>query len=536
MAQVVTALVVLAIVIVAALLVRELSGSAPVALYVAALVGFSIVIGRIALWWTAVSSQLLMLLFGALVVLVAVRWARDRSKSLLVLGVFLQLVASSFSDRASLVPLLVLVVVALTKAQSEIADSDSPPLVAVARGIRASLPLVAALLLVVVVQVIATVVFASSNTAPGFETAADASAGTWLSVVTEWWKRGVTSVFANRFFPVPLDPETKAPVLRGQALVTAVIGSLVILSLAAATGRSRLSAIVWVCWIGLVTIAGLQVALGRLDPWGPTLLAVYPRYQDLTLLFSFVLIPFSWALTARTAPGSSLRALWICVGLLFLFYWAVSLRISVRDALPRSIAAATYAQNLRSSASLIGADRGGYTLLDERIPEYLRVPVPQYADFAWTSAVAKVLAPGLDFGLPNEVSGRPLRIGIDGRIEPVDALAPTKTSPRRVCGKARPGAEWLAPNTVKVDVATPQGWRTFGRWLLLTVGLSNTNGRGRVGVVREGDRLPYRAVPLGSYRHGFRMLIPEGSRALSVQLWDGASGCISRVSINQVRQ
>ena len=193
MAQWFAALCVGLIVVLGALVVRELTDSPIVALGAASLLGTSAVIIVTAGWWTTTSSGLTMLGAALATIIFALRWRRSRAIKWLVLSWLSQLLACAFSDRAVMIPLLVWVLLVLPP------SSDAPTLRRVLERTRSALPLLAGLFAIAMSQVVLTALLAKANTSGGLSYLANAPLLTWLEVVVNWWGRGVSATVINGF-------------------------------------------------------------------------------------------------------------------------------------------------------------------------------------------------------------------------------------------------------------------------------------------------------------------------------------------------
>lgn len=527
-AQLLAAILVAALVIVVSLFVRAVTHSQAVALFAGFAVGASIVIGRIALWWTAASLQLPMLLAAVALLLLAVRWWDTRAPWLVGACVLLQVLAASFSDRAVLVPPLVWMVIVLLSGDDEVSLGRQ-----LLSRTRESAALITGLFAVVLAQLALTLALAGPTAKPGFTAAGSLSAGRWLEVVANWWARGVAGVLTNDFPRPGFLDEGHVAIFQGQPGAVLLAGLVVMAVLIALTARSCRAAVAWGALVLLVTVSGVQIALGRVGSLGAVGIATIPRYQDITLLAFAVLVPLAWVASGR--PRLPLRALSgslvvaaICVA------WLVQLRSGVREALERPMAAATYARNLSTSLEALGPESGSYTILDDRVPEYVMGRVPQTATFSWLSTAARVLAPDAHLPAFDRPDGTVLIAGADGAVVPVTERWTRQLPPRELgCVRTVRASRWL-DGSRQVRVPVSQRATRSLRPIVLDVRLADSGRSGEIGVMPAPARVPLRTFPLLSRPGGFRMVLPAGTPEVAVDVWGGAATCFEQVSVSAV--
>lgn len=525
-AQLVAALLVAALVLALAMLIREITASPWLALFVGFLVGTSIVTGRIALWWTAASLQLPFLVLAPVLLLASLRWWRARASWLVAACVLLQLLAASFSDRAVLIPPLVWVVILTLPSDGK--ESFGRQIIS---RTKESCALLIGLFAVVIAQIGLTLVLASSNTKPVFATAGSLSVGGWLEVIANWWARGVAGVLTNDFPPPGFLEAGRVAIIDGQPVAVLAGGLAVTVTLALLTVRSRQAVFVWGALVLLVTVSGIQIAIGRVGALGPVGVATIPRYQDVTMLAVAVLVPLSWVVSGRPRPPvGALSALMIVAAVCAA--WFVQLRAGVRESLDRPMAAASYARNLRSSLEKLSPGLERYSLLDDRIPEYVMGRVPQTASFSWLSAAVQVLAPGEQPPAFDGTQGTLLVAGPDGVVVPVrETFTLQVTRGKLGCVKTDVGSRWLkGSRQVRVPVS-PRAVRSL-RPIVLDVRLVASSARGEVGVTAFPETIPSRTLPLGSHPDGFRVVLPGGTPEAVIDFWGGARTCLERVSVS----
>ncbi len=512
-------------------LTRQITDSPAAALTLGFLAGTSIVIGRIALQWTMVSVYLTMLCAGLATLILAIRWLRKRSALTLIGCGAAQLLALWFSDRATLVPLLVLALVWVLGPEK---DGWSP--IELWRRSQSALPLLATVFGIVFVQILITVVMMSRNTdTPGFAAANTTTITTWGLVVINWWLRGVTSVLANHF-PRNVVSEMNLLSIGASPAGGWLLGASVLVGLIVGTVRNLKSALTWLLLIIFVTLSGVQIAAVRLAAFGPERIAEIPRYQEMTVLGFICLVPLAWNAAGRPRPAKPWPTTLAAVLLIgFGSFWFLQLRSGIRSAQAQPNSAAAYAKNLRSSLSHATASGRSVTLLDEYVPDYmLWRTVPQKARYGWLSRVAGVLAPGVRLPPINGPYGQVLRADQAGSIRPV-VLGATR---RKIlaggsCGQATVGAQWLDPGVFGEVLAVPERMAVSNRPLLLSVDLKPGSGRGHASVVVPGS-LPLFSFDLDRFPTGFRYLLPAGTRSVSVELWDGSAACFTSLSVSPI--
>lgn len=520
-AQLITAALVAALVAVVAVMVRQLSESATLGLFVAFAFGTSIVIGRIALWWTSASLSLPMLAFGAAVIICSVSWARARAPALLVGAGVAQLLADSFSDRALLLPPIVWAVLVLMPPAGASLSAQ------IKLRTRAAAPLLGVLVAVAAFHLLLTLALTRSSTSEGFSAAGSLSVIGWIEVVANWWARGVAGVMANQFVPALAD---QAPI-RGEALFVLVAGSGILVVLLALSVRNRLAALAWVSFAVTVTIAGLLFAVGRVGTQGAAGIATVPRYQDITLLALAVFAPLAWALSGRPRPPvpgvlATAAVLAACLA------WFFQLRSGIRDSLERPIAAARYASNLERSLTERVPRASRLSVVDDRVPDYVMFRVPQTGSFSWLSSAIEVLAPDAPtptFGRPY---GNPWLVNSDGVANPARTSDQAELDRKPACVATSRDSRWL-DRSKRVVVPVADRARRSGRPILLRVLLERTGRAGEVGVVslRPGTSpLPSEEFPLASFPDGFRSVIEPGTPEVAIDFWGGARTCIARAS------
>ncbi len=506
------------------LAVRLITGSALAAIAAGALAGSSIVVISISQWWTSATLHLPMLCCSLLALVFALHWSLSRSWSMFGLAVLAQIVASAFSDRAVLVPLLIWFVVAL-----QLSDGGEFNRGAAWRAIRGSAPIGLALCAVAGLQVLLTLLLASGEIGPGLNGALDAGSAVWVDVVRYWWQIGVAGTTVNSFGDV-------LPTANGSRVTGGGIIALLFLGVVAGlTIRGARSALAWAVLVILVTLSGVQIAAGRVVYVGAQGIAAVPRYQDLTVLLLAVLIPAAWAASGRPWPKrpfvSGLLAA-VCVG--FFGIWLVNLRSDVRGSLSHPFGAANYARNMRSSLQRWAQDPRPQTLLDERIPGYVVFRVPHTQDYDLASRAVQVFAPGVRVPPVNSTLGTVLKFDDGGVLRQVRTARMVSLQPTAApCGSASRAAVWATPGGYLIPAHIPRAVTASGRPILLRVSLTKSSPAGSVGVLLVGG-WPLYSLPLADYARGFRVLLPAGATDIQLQLWQGASTCVDSIKVGAI--
>ena len=513
------------LVVLLAFLVLRLTGAPIVALLTSGAVGTSTVIFTVASWWASTGLILLMLCAGTAMLLLALRWDESRSRIAFWGAIAAQLLACGLYDRADLLPMLALAVLVIVRPEGE-----EISVAGVWRQTKRAYPLLVGLFAVVLTQFVLTLLLAGQNSA-GLATAQDTTLGGWLDVIANWWVVGVGATLTNGYSGVLHSA--------GDAFTDPVwlSGFVVLIALAVATIRNRGAAAIWAAAFGFVTLSALQVAGGRLAQAGAVGLASSHRYQELTLFSLAVLIPAAWAASGRPKPRSSLGVAFLAViTVAAALGWLLSFRSNVRVDSKVIYRAAPYARNLDASLRRWDATGLKLTILDARVPFSVAVGAPQVEQYALASKVARIYAPGAYVPPVNQPDGLPILIDRDGVFREAKLGRTTRLAlVGNRCGAAPVGAQWLELGAVTFDATIPPEIARSGHRIALTVRLSNTNGLGQVGVTSSAVVFPVLAADLAGYPNGIRTVIPAGSKATSLQLWNGAAACASSASVAEIK-
>ena len=520
MAQWFAALLVGLIVVLGALVVRELTESPIVALGAASMLGTSSVVVSTAGWWTTASSGLTMIAAALATILLALRWRRSRATKWLVLSWLLQLLACAFSDRAVIIPLLVWVLLVLPP------SSDAPTVRRLLDRTRSALPLLAGLFAIAISQVVLTVLLAKANTSGGLSYFANAPVGTWVEVALNWWGRGVSATVINDFSG-PTEGQDLVGI-KPQWGFSLAGGLLLIGALLIGTVRNRSSAMIWLAFILLTTISGLQIAAGRLEVLGVEGIAAISRYQDLSLLFGVLLIPTAWAASGRPLPRRR-WALGLLAGLaaVFAVVWLANLRSSVQGTQARIIAVASYSANLRNSISELSRNRSSLTVLDGHLPGFVVFQVPTTAGYNRIEKAARVISPNAKLPEVNLPSGTLWQADGTGALRPV-RIGPQRqlSSTGRPCGRSAAQSSWLGPGSYAAQFPMAAPILNSMKTIMVSVELENSSSRGVIALTSSTEPLPLYVYEIASYPSGFRAVIPALSSSVTIGFWGGGGGCI----------
>ncbi len=501
-----------------AVLARTLSGSSVVGLLTGAIVGSSTVVVTISLWWTATTQSLLMLCLAATTIILALRWASSRSAMTFALALAAQVGACSFYPRAQLLPMIVWVVLVVATPSDERLTLSA----AWARS-KATAPLLIGLFVIAFAQLALTLLFAVGN-AEGLSVASSTSLSDWGQVISHWWGVGVGSTVWNQF---PTLSTYGPPRIAGLAVLAAI---------ALLTIRNWRAAAIWAAAAALVTLSAIQIAAGRLGTLGAAGIASAPRYQELTILTLATLVPAAWAASGRPTPRSgAIRSVLAVAIVVAGAGWLFNLREGVRAQQPIVLRAADYAHNFRNSLAQWERTGRHGTLLDERVPPFVVFRFPAIEDYNFYSKIARVFAPGVAIPPPNRLTGVPLWVSQVGVVAPARVgpyLPLGGRTPR--CGSSTRSADWLKPGGFIVGGKIPSSISHSGHPLVLRAVFGDTNRLGRIGVTSSAVKFPVAAMNLSDYHAGFRILVPAGSEALTVQFWRGAGGCVRSLEVAEL--
>lgn len=499
----------------AAILVRQITGSALAALGAAALFGTWVGWVRVGLWWPTAAHTLPAVLLMLASISLAVQWSRSRSGALLAGGIVAASAALMFSSRASLIPAVVAVLLVLGGP-----GDRSVKLREVASKLKSSWP-------PIVGTVIAAAVFVyfESHT-PGFrDRAPSPDFGVWLTYLRIWMIDAQASFTLNQV-PSP-----------GQGLFTRTVPGLIAIGLlAAATIRGSRSAWIWLAALVLVLLCGLQVGWARLGQLG-TGMGFDPRYHEGDIVVAVALIPCAWAAAGLPAPRDRAQARWLAVAAAAIFvFWIAELAIGahrIRSEPPPSLSnpgAVPKATFQTLKRTLPNALRGAEspTLVNSTFPlglsqmkgtdirEALAVFLPDYRFSRW------------------ELGGTPIVIGDDGvaaRLEPVRSLPVPEGT--RNCLATRPGSEWLGKGSAGLEFSLP-GPRA-GMTRMLEFSFEKTAGRGELAIAFQpsaNKNYPEVQLPVSPSREGLRVALPPLAYSAKLAMWGGISTCLTDARVS----
>ncbi|MEI6662904.1 MAG: hypothetical protein WCL20_01180 [Actinomycetes bacterium] len=497
-------------VVLIALVVREISATASVALVVAAIIGTSMVYLRVSLWWTEAIGEFPATALTMIMILAALRWDRTRSrKALAFSGLALLLALFCFDKYFTMIAPVAAVMALGLSDQREIEWQQFKT------RIRSLAPLLAVWVGTVAIFLIASVIAIRAVGFPLASTATQASFRAYANFMLKWWEHSVPASLIN-----------VTPTLgRGD-----LPGLVVLIGLATCTIRGSRAWMLWAAAIAVIVGNSLVLAVGRLST--AALAIVYdPRYQDLTLLTLALLVPAAWRASGRPFPRSG-KWLWLTLSAICALaaIWLYNGQQATREQVGIVTGAADYAERLNSTLTELRKSHKDLTLLDERASNTI---VGRFVEDPYDrlSNVADLLAPDVHL-TANQLTGTPVGVALNGAASVVSTTAPLAfLPPLAQCGYSSPKSMWLSttasPFTAALFVPKPLQ-SPFGR-ILLTVRLRATNGRGTIAVTSYGAKFPSLKAPLGDHRDGLRLLIPARSSAILIQLWGGAAGCISGV-------
>ena len=499
----------------AAVLVRQLTGSALAALGAAILFGTWVGWVRIGLWWPTAAHTLPAVLLMLASITLAVSWSRSRSGPMLVGVILAAGGALMFSSRASLTPLIIAVLLVLGGP----GDRSISLRKAGRRLGRAWPPIVGTLAVSVVF------VYFESRT-PGFrDRAPSPNLDVWLDYMRIWVIDAQASFALNRV-PSP-----------AQGLFTRTIpGLIVIAALAAATIRGSRSACVWLAALVLVLLCGLQVGWARLGQLG-TGMGFDPRYHEGDIIVAIALIPCAWSAAGLPSPTNRRQAVWLLVAVAaILVAWIASLGVGAKRirsepppslSNPGAVPKATF-QTLKRT--LPDALRGAKspTLVNSTFPlglsqmkgtdirEVLAVFLPDYEFTRW------------------EPGGTPILIGDDGVAQRLEqARSVPVRGGRRNCLKTQAGSEWLGKGSAGLELPLPEAGN--GTTRVLEFQLTQTAGTGELAIAfqpSENENYPEVQLPVSARRDGVLVAVPPLATSAKVAAWGGLSTCLTGAQVS----
>lgn len=337
-----------------AVTVRDIAGSPPAGLLAAfafvAWVGW----GRTGLWWAASAHLLPSMAFSIAAVLLATRWLSSRGSLALLGSLACTLIALSFSMRAMVIPLLLLVLLIVSTPSGLPLTARS----ALSRA-RATGPILFSTAAVVVV-------YTALDLRTESQVITDpATTGQFLAYLADWMTRGLGAVVANA-----------RPSATGSIPLASWGGLVILLALMLATIRNRRSALTWVGIFGLIAFCGLQVG-HRLsqainEGAGYGYLVSDLRFHEGDVLVLALLVPAAWGAAGKPVPAGALqRRLLAGAALLLVCIWAAfgyATREAVLDENPGALARVTDS-NIRSSVGMLSTQATGMpSVIDTRLP------------------------------------------------------------------------------------------------------------------------------------------------------------------------
>lgn len=510
-AVLITSLSLAAAMILLALVVREVGGSASIALLCGALFATSIVVLRVSLWWPEAAGEFPAIALTCASALFALRWDVERSTRNLVLAATLYLLAVFAFDKylTMVVVILALVVVARPPERSIAFGS-------VRRRAVECLPLIASLAGLAIAYGVTSLLLGAGGTHGSQSTG-------FLDYISKMTWSGIAAPLVNT-----------NPTMKGSD----AIGLAVLALLALGTIRGSRSAWLWVITLSAIALNMLVLAAGRLESAG-LVLVIDPRYQDLTLLTLSMLVPAAWRACGRphpkAGPAFNLSA---CAVVILFAVWALrgDSALSVQRQVTQINSAVEFKNTLKKSLAKLTAGNTSIALLDTPGPSFLTGPfiAPPYN---LMSNVVRTLSPGTKFSVDRLVADgkfpHPFQVSTDGTAKFI-VVGPSSFalvgSPQ--CVKSTGGPLWVRQNT---PVLVPNPVTATFRPLVLAVVLTKPNSKGTVSATAAGPGVKgakqFMSHRLADYQTGFAAIAPAGTQSMVISAEGGAAFCVSTVSV-----
>ena len=505
-------------VVLMAFVVREVSGSALVALGVCGFFATSIVVLRVSLWWTEAAGEFPALAVTLAMTLAALRWSKAPTRKLLLLNGLLAVgVVLSFDKYVTVfLPVAAVVVIGLSDDRRISGSQLRDRIVAC----RALLTVWAAVITVFLASaLVAVLTRANPFTAGKFPTGPSA----WVEYLLKWWDFGVAGTLTNS------TPGTDTPTF---------IGLVVLVALAGLTIRGSRSALLWVAAIATIFANAVILGVGRLGSAG-LILVLDPRFHDLTLLTLALIVPAAWRSSGSPSPRSGWSRLLVAAVLLsFTALWLVNGKgaLGQQRALTRVDLARSYATTLRASLTPIARAHPDLTLLDELTP--IELVGYKGAAYTETGSVTRTLAPEIKFAA-DSTNGTVVRIASNGKASVVSLGTGSPFAlPTTRCLHSTKGSKWNGAGSASLQVSLPEALKRSApsKLLLVGVALADSSAQGGIGLGLTGaDGRLYRfaSQQLATHKTGIRAPSPV-TDPIHVLLWDGASACVTAISAQQL--
>jgi len=521
-----------ATVVLAGIVVREISGSHWAGLLCAAMLGGSIAFLRSSVWWSSGVQEFPAAFLTLVMILAAVRYEKARNAWLVFLSAASFFIALCFFDKyTSMAAVACVLVLVARPPERSLSTAD------VWKRAQNYWQLIAALVAVAALITVIWLLGVDGGHDPFGPKVRGASLGSWLGFLGSWWAHGVGGVMLNTNSAIGgnlgLDPTPSIDNLSW-------VGLILLALLAASTIRGSRAAAIWICALLVITLNAIVVGAGRLGQFDRAYL-LDPRYQDLTVLTLILLVPAAWRASGKPwLRGGAGRVICV-VGLACLAgVWVINGRQAINEwaRLPR--AAGAYATIFKSSLEAVDLANPDLTILDEAAPNTVVGPLAA-SPYNATGKLATLIAPDVNFSV-NQPVGPAVRFLPDGTAQLVSPTHVTRlTLSKPSCGTASASADWHNPGAF-----TTQAWKTNATHRtsadsLYAVTLRDTKSKGQIAVFPTGSLYPIATLSLAEYPRGTRVLIPSernnaiGAAGVTIKFWKGASGCVTQVTSAQLR-
>ena len=520
-----------ATVVLAGIVVREISGSHWAGLLCAAMLGGSIAFLRSSVWWSSGVQEFPAAFLTLVMILAAVRYEKTRNAWLVFLSAASFFIALCFFDKyASMAAVACVLVLVARPPERSLSAAD------VWERAQTYWKLIAALVAVAALITVIWLLGVDGGHDPFGPKVRGASLGSWLGFLGSWWAHGVGGVMLNANSAIGgnlgLDPTPSIDNLSW-------VGLILLALLAASTIRGSRAAAIWVCALLIITLNAIVVGAGRLGQFDRAYL-LDPRYQDLTVLTLILLVPAAWRASGKPWLRSGAGRVICVVGLACLAgVWVINGRQAINEwaRLPR--AAGAYATTFKSSLEAVDLANPDLTILDEAAPNTVVGPLAA-SPYNATGKLATLIAPDVNFSV-NQPVGPAVRFQPDGTAQIVSPTHVTRlTLSKPSCGTASASADWHHAGAFTVTTANAKPANQTTTAILYTISFGNTNSKGQVAVFPAGDPYPIATLPLADYSRAMRVLVParRANKAdmgvIRVALWRGASACVTQVTAAQL--
>lgn len=505
-----------------AMLVREMTGSAAVALIAAALLGTWVGWVRVGSWWTAAAHLLPVTAFSIAALWTIVLWdKRDRQVRYLLAGSALAALALSFSVRGVLIPIIAAIVLLLGYPQKR---SITPREIG-NRLARCWPPLLSTGVISAVFAYIESQTLINKANPPVTDLAA------WTDLMQKWILNGIPAMAINH-----------RPFTELEAL-TLVAGLAVLIGLMVGTIRGSRSAWLWASIFALIAFFGAQVGWGRINYLG-SLIALDARFREGDILAACVLIPLAWASAGRPSPETTRQRLLVgALAITAALIWATGFITGAHAILnapqpsaqnPGVVPLRVFTKMKQTLLPALAADRNA-TIVNTERPKGFLLGAKINADFSTAGIISTLLPEArISFWQP---TGTPILIEDDGTARRLE-IASSRKAGRGwpLCFTTEPESKWLGPGASGALFELPR--EGIGDARLLTVRFKETKRPGQVAVTflpKDAEGLPALTTAVGRERRGLRIPVPPNANAVSIGAWGGLATCVSGASVATVR-